>query len=354
MNMMKKLFVLVCLGLFMQSSNAQDNHFSQSFSAPVTLNPALTGLIEGGYRVSMIYRDQWRNILTDRLSSFAGIGEVRFGQEKKRNTSSDLYGIGIIFGGDRVSQFDFNTNQLGLSGAMHKSLDKKNRQYLSAGFKFGIVQKNINYENLTFQDQFNGVNDFDLPTRELLPPNNFGYFDMGAGIHYSASISEVLRLYVGGSYDHLAAPNISFFSANSNAIDTYEENPIDRKITGHLAIESQVTETFAFSPRVIFLNQGPHTKVQLGTNFKFDSSGADPRSLNLGIWATGVQDDGNAARLESVIAMIGFEVKGLQIGLSYENAIQDFADEYAGQGAFEISISYIGNYENVVNYCPDF
>lgn len=352
--MMKKLQYLILFLVVLQSASAQDTHFSQSYSAPLTLNPAMTGLFEGGYRISAIYRDQWRNVLADPLSSFAGMGEVRFGKKAKRRTKTDFYGIGLQFGGDKVDQFDMNTTQLGLSAAMHKALDKNNRQYLSAGFRMGVVQRNLNYENLTFQDQFNGVNGFDLATQERLPANNFGYFDLGIGLHYSFSINEFVRIFAGGAYDHVTAPNISFFSANDSPITPYDDNPIDRKITGHFSIESAISEQLSFSPRVIYVNQGPHTLVQLGTNFSIHYGTQEDKSVNLGIWARGVQDDGQSPTLESIIAMVGLEVKGMQFGFSYENNINDITNEFVGQGAFEFSISYIGNYENVVNYCPDF
>src|SRR5215471_19039498 len=41
---------------------AQDPHFSQFFSSPLTLNPAFTGKFDGNVRVAGNYRDQWPTI----------------------------------------------------------------------------------------------------------------------------------------------------------------------------------------------------------------------------------------------------------------------------------------------------
>jgi hypothetical protein len=41
---------------------AQDSHFSQFFSSPLTLNPAFTGKFFGTYRVAGNYRNQWPTI----------------------------------------------------------------------------------------------------------------------------------------------------------------------------------------------------------------------------------------------------------------------------------------------------
>jgi hypothetical protein len=47
-----------------------DPHFSQYYVYPSWLNPALTGAIDGDYRVSAIYRNQWGNI----ANGFSTIG----------------------------------------------------------------------------------------------------------------------------------------------------------------------------------------------------------------------------------------------------------------------------------------
>jgi hypothetical protein len=60
---MKK--VLFCLGAFLaltNTSEAQDVHFSQYFTSPMTLNPALTGLTQSDYRMAANYRTQWGSV----------------------------------------------------------------------------------------------------------------------------------------------------------------------------------------------------------------------------------------------------------------------------------------------------
>jgi hypothetical protein len=65
---MKKLIArttLVVIGTFclLSKSNAQvDPHFSQYYVYPAWVNPALTGIFDGSYRVSGIYRNQWGNV----------------------------------------------------------------------------------------------------------------------------------------------------------------------------------------------------------------------------------------------------------------------------------------------------
>ena len=48
-----------CLMLAGVAVRAQDPRFSQYFASPMTLNPALTGNIDGSLRVAVNFRQQW-------------------------------------------------------------------------------------------------------------------------------------------------------------------------------------------------------------------------------------------------------------------------------------------------------
>jgi len=50
----------------------------------------------------------------------------------------------------------------------------------------------------------------------------------------------------------------------------------------------------------------------------------------------------------------GFEIGKLLLGFSYDYNINDLANERIGQGVFEFSISFIGDYENSSSFCPQF
>jgi type IX secretion system PorP/SprF family membrane protein len=46
----------------MRSDAQTDPHFTQNYTFPMYINPALTGSSDGDYRVSAIYRSQWGGI----------------------------------------------------------------------------------------------------------------------------------------------------------------------------------------------------------------------------------------------------------------------------------------------------
>jgi len=63
-----KLLCIVLLFAFAaDDSKAQDAHFSQFYSAPLLLNPALAGTMDGTFRIASVYRDQWRSALEQPL-----------------------------------------------------------------------------------------------------------------------------------------------------------------------------------------------------------------------------------------------------------------------------------------------
>ena len=88
---MKKL-ILASLILFSAFAEAQDPHFSQYHSSPLTLNPAMTGFFEGDFRLSGNYRQQWWSLGTPFIT-----GTVSYEQRiMKAKLKNDVFGIGVL------------------------------------------------------------------------------------------------------------------------------------------------------------------------------------------------------------------------------------------------------------------
>ena len=56
---MKKILLMILLLIALRSMQAQDPSFSQFFSSPLNINPALTARINSDWRVISNFRDQW-------------------------------------------------------------------------------------------------------------------------------------------------------------------------------------------------------------------------------------------------------------------------------------------------------
>lgn len=350
------LSLALSIGLFLTFNthlDAQDPHFSQFYASPLTLNPALAGTSPGNYRVAVNYRDQWRGALDNPLRTFSAAGDLKFYINDNLNRP-DIASGGFMFFSDQVSDFDLNTNQIALVGAYHKSLDQNFDHYIGLGVQFGLVQKSINYEDLFFQDQFNSINDFNLPTGELLPANNFAFLDFAVGLNYSINPVKGRSYFGGIAYSHFTTPNVSFYKFDETPNPALvRENALFAKITGYAGMSMRTSEKLEVQPRALFLAQGPHTEINIGSNFKYKLDDYGDKYLHFGPWIRAVNNESGFG-LESIVAMVGIELKNILFGLSYDHSIGDLITDRKGLNALEISITFLGEVENNDGFCPTF
>lgn len=344
--MKKIIYYPLFLLVFTQSLTAQDQHFTQFYASPLMLNPGLTGAFEGRYRVGTIYRDQWRKVLDNPIQTFAVAADLRFDAPGKR-VYDDAFGLGIMFFNDKVSVVDFSTTQIALSLAYHKSLGADNRQFLSLGIQGGLTQRNVNYESLEFQDEFDGTTGYTLPTGEVLPENNFAYPDFNVGLNYSARFGRYGALFAGVAMHHVLEPEVSFYGKGVPGEKLY------RKLSAQLSANIPVGNTrTSFLPRVLFAKQGPHMQINAGANFRTAIGKYGTTALHVGGWLRPVRTESSFG-LDAVVALVGIEFNNILFGLSYDLNPKALSVGQR-QGAFEISIAYLGEYQNEEILCPKF
>jgi type IX secretion system PorP/SprF family membrane protein len=340
--LMGVLFVVV------GSLQAQDKHFTQFYAAPIQLNPALTGAFEGRYRVGALYRDQWRSVLDAPIQSYAVQGDFRF-NPFKRSVVKDAVGFGVQFVNDRVSIIDFNTTQIALAGAYHKSLGSRNKRFLSLGFSAGITQRTLTYSSLNFHDEFDGSTGFTLGTGEELPANNFAYVDMSTGLNYTAQLDNNNNIFLGVAYHHFAQPNVSFFENQDEGDKLYRKLSV--QMAGRFRVGSRQSRV-AVLPRVLVASQGPHLEINAGTSVRTALGEYGTSALHLGSWVRPVRNN-DGMGLDAVVALVGFEVNGVLFGLSYDLNLQAIGANQR-QGAFELSVNYLGSFVDEGILCPKF
>lgn len=341
---------LICISPFY--GIAQDEHFSQFYALPVHMNPALTGAYDGTYRLTLVYRDQWGSALASPYSTFAVGGDTRINMKYKKRSSDDFIGVGLYFVGDRFNEYQSATNKLQTSASFHKRIGDKNASYLSAGVQLGIIQRNINYDNLFFEDQFDQINTYNLPTGEVLPPNNFGVIDLSFGVTYSVQL-EKSAFYLGVGGHHLNEPAFSYFGKlelpNPN-IDISQK--INTKWVAHLSVDKQLSYATKIQPRLIYQIQEKNTQIDFGSNFEYTFKSRN-NALILGLWLTAVSDIDNF-HLEALTPLIGIRQKQFIFGFSYDIHLEDAFDPTYGFNAFEFSIRFSGAVSDNGAFCPTF
>ena len=357
---MRYLLLLIISISFTISAQAQDRLFSQTYAAPLSLNPALTGAFDGKFRVSGAYRNQWNGILDRPFQTYTTALDFKFGVGQSGFKKKDLVGAGILFFTDKVGELDFSTTNIAISGAFHKALDRNSQQYLSLGFQGGIVQRNINYSSVTFQDQFNGLTGFNDPTAENLPENNFSFGDLSVGLNYAYTPAARTSLFIGAGVHHILTPSVSFYDRNDE-LGLFEDDPLDIKYSLQVSGSLPLGDHLSILPRFIGAAQGPHVKVDAGTNFRIGIGELQTIAIHIGGYARVVANETEtigsseiqpaAFDVPTAVALVGIEYSNILFGFSYDLHLQEVG---LGQNAFEISVAYLGEYEDDLLLCPKF
>ena len=314
------LAFILCIAFYV---NAQDPHFSQFFSSPLTLNPALTGKFDGTLRVAGNYRNQWpafNNVYTTSTLS------LDFGILKNKLPDFDTWGVGILALTDQAGGGILTNNYIGLSTSYHKALDEDGFQQLGIGFQGTYGQKRLDNSKLVFEDQltpfgFTGVTQDIFSSANL----NINYFDVNAGLLYSGSTSDRNNYYVGASMYHINRPKESFKGGNWN---------IATRTTISAGGYFPVSDILTLHTSGIYQVQNKSSEITIGGAIAaaIDAQSTDPSNVYIGSWFR-VND--------AIIPYVGIEFAGMRIGASYDVNISSLKAGSQSRGGMEISIIYI-------------
>jgi type IX secretion system PorP/SprF family membrane protein len=314
------LSILVNLSLL---TGAQDPHFSQFFSSPLTLNPAFTGKFDGTLRVAGNYRNQWpafNNVYTTSTLS------VDFDILKNRLPYNDTWGVGIFALTDKAGGGVLTNNYLGLSTSYHKALDEDGFKQIGVGFQGTYGQKKLDRNKLLFEDQltpfgFTGV------TQEVFNNDylNINYLDVNAGLLFSSSTDISNNFYLGASMYHINRPKQSFQGASWN---------IATRTTVSAGGYFPVSDILTFHASGIYQYQSKATETVIGgaLSTSLDDLSENPANVYAGLWYR-IND--------AIIPYIGLEFAGLRIGASYDINVSSLKAGSQSRGGMEISLIYI-------------
>lgn len=353
--MKRVLSSLIFIAVAFISSQAQDIDFTQFYSIPSFVNPALTGGFNGTYRVGAAYRSQWRSVSPYPISTYAFNGEYRIPLQSMNRKIKDVVGLGLKFYSDRVKVLEANSNAVYLTAAFHKSLNQQTDEFLSGGIEIGLVQRNLNYQVLQFEDQFDKINDFNLPTGEVLEANNLAYGDYSLGLNYSRKINKTNQIGLGFTLKHLTTPNISFWR------DTKDKNPkliskndLPLLIGAQYVSHHDISYRFRLSPRVVFQKQGTHYQIMTGSTLRFNIGSEKNKAMHLGIFSRLTNNQSSPITLATVSPFFGFEINHALLGISYDFLVQDIGKYFKNISVLEFTVRYTGETMEDTAICPEF
>ena len=325
--------------------SAQDIHFSQFYASPLTLNPALTGKVNGSYRIAGIYRSQWGGIPNSNKQPTYGTPSGSFdlpimvGKQK-----IDAVGLGLSVTNDFSNGGRYNVVKGMLSVSYIKSLGKNGNHQLSIGVQGGIQQSKTG--TFRFEDQYtNAVYDGSLSSADAGFSNQSKIVpDFQVGLFYNGKLTKKLTVFAGYSMFHLFEPKLKF--------TTGAESAIYRRYVIHGGLEWDMAKKWTLYPGVIWMYDKKNSEVNFGTNIGYHIKKEDDgrnTSIFLGAWYR---------TSDAFIAMTGFEVKGFRAGFSYDVTTSSLKNSNSN-GSFELSLVYIGNFSKLTDkttmlFCPRF
>lgn len=333
-----KLMRLIPLLLLASLVQAQDMHFSQFFATPMFTNPAFTGDFNGTYRFSGVARSQWLSISPEPFRTFGG------GADMNAPFNIKPIGVGLHIAQDQAGVSSLTRRQANLFLAGHIPLGAARNLKLSIGGSIGFQSQSIDYSELRFDQQFNGIAyDPDLISGESFGSDQVSWLNASIGVNLQKKYSERKYVGLGFSAFNVTQPNVSFAQT--------AEARLYRRLNLHALTSIPFANRWDAMPAAQIMRQGPHTEFLLGSSVRYHLAN-DPlnkQAILLGLWGR-PSDAGNVS--------LGFEMNSLFVGGSYDVNLSSLQTATRYRGGWEVTVIYILSTvrEKVkrVRQCPDY
>lgn len=334
--MKNKFFIalLTVSAFFAGTANAQvDPHFSQYYAYPLWLNPAMAGVIDGDYRLTGNYRNQWANFGTP--YSTAGIS---FDAPTKKNVGLGITALNMSAGEAGYNYF----NAMATVSYSGVKMGKNGTTRLVAGIQAGVINRRVDQSKFQMGSQYNPVMGFDpnIPSGENLKATSSSVFDANAGLMlFDGNPNHRFNPFIGVAGAHLTQPEDPFVADDTEA----RKLPIRYLVHGGSRI--RLTDMVGITPHGLYMRQGNAEEIvagvyaQLKVNTECD--------LLLGA---------NYRINDALSPFAGVHYKNFTLGLSYDANTSNLRRLASGSNAFEISLSFIGRKRRIMDpeyfICP--
>lgn len=326
------IFLLVCV---FQTIQAQDPRFSQFYASPLNLNPAMTGVYEGQFRVVANYRELYNSVLGNQ--PFRTIS-ASFDYRHQLNRGS-YAGFGVNLMRDAAGISNFNRQFGAVSASVMKQLGgggyRSTDQFLVAGAQIGVGQQGIDFNRLWFSNQYdvdNGAVNYDNPTGEGFMRNSSDmYIDFNAGVLWYALFDERQSIYFGAAMHHLNSPNISFLD---------QDDKLPSRWVAHMGGELPFGKELSILPAIAVMGQNQSLSTTAGANFRYTNREWRELAMRVGGWAHAVNDLESGFALDAITVAAILELEDWNLGFSYDVTTSTLTAANNGRGAFEVSLIY--------------
>ena len=304
--MMKKVkhIVAVSLALMMiQSSHAQDPSFSQFFSSPLNINPALTGNINGDWRLMSNFRDEWIGPASPYVTGTISYDQKMMQKNMPNVAEGNIMGIGgmLMFDNAMSGIVKSTYASLNLSYSIKLAEGEDFTHRLGLGFGATYGHRSIDYSRLDFEEQFTGTGfNTSLPTGETALSNMKAFVSANVGILYSYT-TEKSNLDLGVSAFHVNRPKQTFLKDDNQSLAI-------RKVA-HANFETFLNDRLVLNANAIYQMQSTANYFSAGAALGYYLGDDAGTMLTAGSWYWSKN---------AIIPYVGLTYKDYQFGLSYD------------------------------------
>ena len=308
--------------IVLKNSYGQDPAFSQFFSSPLNINPALTANINADWRFISNFRDQWIGPASPYVTGTASYDE-KIMQNKIPGVIEEKNTLGV----GAMMMFDY-----AMSGVVKSSYASLNLSYnvklaegaaihrLGAGFGATYGNRNVNFDRVNFEEQFTGIGfNTNLPTGESALSEMKPYISVNAGLIYSIT-SEKSNIDFGVAAFHVNKPKQTFLEDKNQYLTM-------RKVV-HANFETFVNDRLFLNINTIYQYQLEAKYYSFGAAMGHFMGNQENVIVNLGLWYW----SDNA-----FIPYLGLVYNDFQLGFSYDYTISKLRQATKKPNSFEIS-----------------
>lgn len=308
---------LVSASLVAGGLRAQDPHFSQFFTAPATVNPALTGTGQGKWRVMTNQRRQEGNVNTA-YNTFSLYGEWNMGGGEASEASH--WGAGLQVMQDKSMYGNFKGTHL--NGSLSYQLRLDDYQYLGLGMSATQSQRRLDAWSFSFGEQFrSGGFDLMLPNGEPSLASLKPYLSLSTGLVYIFR-NDVIRFEGGSGIFHVNRPLQSFIA------DPLQRVPM--RVSLHASLEYRMGQRMLLATHALYQRQAAQQYMVFGSALAYDLADADhDLALMAGLWYRTV---------DAAYPFFGVIFNAVQISVSYDIPVSAQAVGATRPSSFELSL----------------
>ncbi len=317
---MKLSLLICCLALNVLQAAAQtDPHFTQNYTYPMYINPAMVGSSDGDYRVSAIYRSQWGS-----MGHPYRTGGISFDARTNNNLA---LGVNLMnqSAGDAGFNY-FNTYASIAYTGVKFGKDEQHRVVFA--MQAGLINRSVDRSKFKWGEQWNPITGYNggNPTTESFAATSATTLDMGTGaMYYDAAPGKKFNVFGGVSFFHINKPSDPIISSQST-----ELNVIPMRYTVHGGVSLNLVNDLMLVPHFLYNQQG------------------NARETMLGVYARKIVNDETDVMLgayyrhkDAIAPYFGVDYKNFLVGLSYDVNTSKLGAQTRNVNSFELSFSYI-------------